>query len=101
MKCRVNVTFVSRPWHSRINGRSVRAESREDEDEEGEEEEEEDNGRRGEKEAKGTFPRDKIRLSYRRRSTILVWGLVEGARNRRVFATRPAFDPNIDSPLSH
>lgn len=41
---------------------SVRAESRkdEDEDEEGREEEEKDNGR--EEEAKGTFPRDKIRL---------------------------------------
>lgn len=83
---------------------SVRAESRkdEDEDEEGGVVEEEDNEWGGEKEeAKGTFPRDKIKLSYRRRSTILVWGLAEGACNRRVFATRPAFDPNIDSPLSH
>lgn len=92
MKCRVDAISagrfqIIRPWHSRINGRTVRPFARSlDEDEEGENGEEEDNGRG--RATKGTFPRDKIRPTYRRRSAILVWWLVEGPCNRRICDAR-------------
>lgn len=66
-------------------------------------EEEEDNERGGGASAgaKGAFPRDKIRLLS---GAVLQYqnGARVGPCKRRICdATRPAFDPNIDSPLSH